>query len=732
MDANGKTTTYQYNAEGQLTNVQGPDGSQQLMVTRDSSGNTTKIEHADGGAYTYTYDSHGNPTSIGEPSGATEKITYDGTGHPATATDGAGAAKQFGFNSSGQLTSETGATGRKTTYGYDGDGNLTSITDGLGDTTRLTYDAFGHQLTATDPLGQTESSTYDEAGRLIKRVDRNGEATTYSYDADGKLVHEAAANGESTVIGYDALEHPTSVANETQSLGFAYDGDGRVISATGSSVGSAPATTLSYTYDADGNRTSMSGPDGTTTYAYDAFSRLSSVSPAGEPGGASFGFGYTPGGELAAVTRPDGIDDALTYNDEQLLSRAASAGSTPVAGFGYTYGSTDLRASATSTEGNTTSYAYDPMGELTKETPSAGTPQGFSYDAAGNRIGGTYDSAEELISDGTATYSYDADGQLTRRTVIATGATTTYDWNSRHELAAVHLPDGSTETLSYDPLGRRVSVTDGAATTSSVYDGVNVHLEYEGSASPAAVYTDGLEPNQLVEMARGGHRYSYLVDGQGSTIALADEHGNVVQRYSYDAFGNPSVSGSLTNPFTYTGQAWDPISGLYYYKARYYDPTLGRFISRDPVLHANPYPYVENDPANVSDPTGAQGIPEEEAEIADEGILEGIEGASVEGELDAFARTEGQSLDNLIQGAKEARANYSTEIGDAAEAQTKAANFVAKLNDAEKVARTLDPAQAELPFTEGVDLLRKGLVVIGGLSALGDALYEGLNEAFGE
>jgi RHS repeat-associated protein len=193
----------------------------------------------------------------------------------------------------------------------------------------------------------------------------------------------------------------------------------------------------------------------------------------------------------------------------------------------------------------------------------------------------------------------------------------------------VHLPNGKAETFAYDPLGRRVSASNGEKTVSYVYDGQNVHLEYEGSggapaSSPSAVYTDGLKLNEVLEMARGGKRYSYLTDGLGSTLALADESGHVSQRYSYDAFGDPTPSGSLPNPFLYTGQMWEPEAGLYYDRARWYEPESGQFISRNPRPAVNPYSYVSNDPANVADPTGEFSIPEINADEVIEGILDKI------------------------------------------------------------------------------------------------------------
>ena len=605
-DADGKTTTYQYDGYGQLTGVVGPDGTQQLVISRDAGGNETRVARGGGSAYAYTY-THGLLSTITDPAGVTEQIAYDANGNPASVTDASGHETATQFNESGQLIAETDPSGNTTTYAYDANGNLTSITDGAGHATTIAYNALGNQVTSKDALGNTATSTYDAAGHLLAHTDRDGQTTTFGYDADGHLVSEVFPGGDYTTIQRDAFERTSTIVSPTQALGFVYDDAGRVTQASASAVGVAPAVTTNYTYDANGNRLAMTAPDGTTTYGYDALSRLTSVTPSTEPGGASFSMTYGPNGQLATLQRPDGINDVLTYNGSQLTSRIATGGHGVAAGATYSYGPTGLRATGTdSTTGVTATYTNDPLGQLTQSSGGSASPLAIAYDAAGNRSGATYDAAEELTADNNASYTYDDEGQLLRKQNAATGAVTTYDWNARHQLTALHLSDGTTEAFAYDALGRRVSTSSNGHVTSYVYDGSNIHLEYADPASaPAAVYTDGLATDQVLEMARGDHRYSYLVDGEGSTIALADETGAVVQRYGYDAFGGVSASGGVANPFTYTGREWDAASGLYYYRARYYDPGLGRFISRDPVLNPNPYVYANNDPTNASDPSGA-------------------------------------------------------------------------------------------------------------------------------
>ncbi|MDA8064029.1 MAG: Tox-REase-5 domain-containing protein, partial [Thermaerobacter sp.] len=270
------------------------------------------------------------------------------------------------------------------------------------------------------------------------------------------------------------------------------------------------------------------------------------------------------------------------------------------------------RTSRTGLAGTST-YTYDAAGRLTGATyPAASglTDATYTYDPVGNRTSAdgvpyAYDAADRLTSDGTYIYAYDDSGNVTSRTDIATGAVISFEWNANHQLLAVHYPDGTTTTYAYDALGRRIGVDAAGRATGYVYDGANIHLEYDGG-SLAAVYTTGLRADSALEMTRGGQSYYYLQDGLGSTTALTDAAGAVVDAYRYDAFGNPVSTGTVENPFTFTGREYDSTDGIYYYRTRYYDPGVGRFLSEDPLPSYNPYPYAADDPVDYVDPSGAQ------------------------------------------------------------------------------------------------------------------------------
>ena len=318
---------------------------------------------------------------------------------------------------------------------------------------------------------------------------------------------------------------------------------------------------------------------------------------------------------------------------DELTSRTASLGSNTLAESQYTYNPAGQRTSRTGLTGTST-FTYDAAGRLTGAaypTASGLTDATYTYDPAGNRTSAdgvpyAYDAADRLTSDGAYTYAYDDSGNVISRTDVATGAVASFDWNADHQLLAVHYPDGTATTYSYDALGRRIGVDAAGQTTGYVYDGSNIHLEYDGSANLTAVYTTGLRSDSPLEMTRDGQNYYYLQDGLGSTTALTNAAGSVVDSYRYDAFGNPVSTGTVENPFTFTGREYDSTDGIYYYRARYYDPSAGRFLSEDPIFALNPYPYAGNDPIDYVDPTGADDI--EEYAILSKQELGGIETAA--------------------------------------------------------------------------------------------------------
>ena len=205
-------------------------------------------------------------------------------------------------------------------------------------------------------------------------------------------------------------------------------------------------------------------------------------------------------------------------------------------------------------------------------------------------------------------YTYDYNGNT--QTMVNSSGTTTYAWDFENRLTSVTLPgSGGTVYFKYDPLGRRIYKSSSSATSIYAYDGDNLVEETNSAGAAVARYSQGLNIDEPLVMLRSGTTSYYQADGLGSLTSLTNPSGALASAYTYDSFGNlVASSGSIVNNFRYTGREFDPETSLYYYRARYYDPTTGRFVSNDPVAfaggQANFYAYIGNHPIDLTDPFG--------------------------------------------------------------------------------------------------------------------------------
>jgi RHS repeat-associated protein len=189
----------------------------------------------------------------------------------------------------------------------------------------------------------------------------------------------------------------------------------------------------------------------------------------------------------------------------------------------------------------------------------------------------------------------------------------TFTWDFENRLTQVVNPGVGTTTFRYDPFGRRIQKSGLLGTTNYLHDGDNLIEEMDGNASILARYTQGPGIDQPFAELRSGTNSYYQQDGLGSVSSLSNLAGSLANTYSYDSFGKlTSSTGTVTNPTQYAAREFDSETGLYYYRARYYDPTGGRFLAEDPLgFAAGPdfYSYVENDPTNLRDPMGLSSAP---------------------------------------------------------------------------------------------------------------------------
>ncbi|HKZ81154.1 MAG TPA: RHS repeat-associated core domain-containing protein, partial [Pyrinomonadaceae bacterium] len=305
-----------------------------------------------------------------------------------------------------------------------------------------------------------------------------------------------------------------------------------------------------------------------------------------------------------------GVTANFTYDGlDRLFELAHTKSPATLAIHQYAYNNANNISSWLGSSGNR-SFNYDNADRLTSVLKMGGN-ESYGYDAVGNRTTShlsssySYQPFNRLTGTTTATYAYDSNGNMLTKT--DGGGTRTFGWDSENRLKQVVLPGGLTVSYKYDALGRRIQRTTSAgADERFVYDGQDVLLDLNSSLAIVTSYINGLGIDDHLRQTNTTTGVSYfLTDHLGTNTTLTDASGNVVETLSYDSFGNNS--GSSRTRYTYTGRERDPDTGIFYYRARFYDPQLGRFISEDPIGLAgglNLFAYVENNPMLFADPNG--------------------------------------------------------------------------------------------------------------------------------
>jgi RHS repeat-associated protein len=668
-DQRGHITFYEYDLAGRLIHVTYAYGTADAGTVSYGYDNANrKISQTDplNHITTYTYDNANHLLSIAAPLNHTTSYGYDDAGRRTSTTDADNHQTVFTYDIRGRLTRTTFVGGTYIEQIYDGNGNILSHRDQGNKTTTYVYNDANQLTSVTDPLTHATAYTFDEVGNLLTILDAKNHQIGFTYDAlnrqtrktlpdtsyeafgydlNDNLTSHRLADGQTNTFGYDDLNRLIQInyfdnqtVNFTYTLNslrqtavdargttqYTYDNRDRI-----TTIAQPNGQTVQYTYNPAGNRLTLATAAGTVQYHYDDAERLDTVT---DPSGVT-GFVYDNLGLRTQKNLPNGVTVDYIYDSlNRLTSINQHKGTTTLASYAYTLDPVGNRLSVTEADNSSIQWTYDDAYRLLSETRKDGSAvttyqAAFTYDPAGNRssqtVNGattsyTYNSLDQMLTAGAIQYQYDGRGNLQR---ITNGSNVTqYTFNAADKLTNVALPNSTNIAYTYDADGRRVKQTSGSQITNYLWDEASsygdVVLETNGSGATLASYVLG--GTELLSQTRGGTTNYYLHNGQGSTQALTDNSGNVTDTYSYSAFGETlSHTGSTVNAYQYTGQQYDSQTGLYDLRARYYDPTISRFLSWDTYpynfddpVQLNRYVYTANNPINAVDPTGYQAFVE--------------------------------------------------------------------------------------------------------------------------
>ncbi|MGD0273234.1 MAG: DUF6531 domain-containing protein [Gaiellaceae bacterium] len=590
-DANGNTTRYLYDEAGHQVAVIAPDGSitrsaydsvDNLISTTDALGNKTTFEYdADGRQTaeisptgertTTTYDANGNRVASTDPLGNSTTTAYDALGHSISSTDPLGRTTKTVYDPAGNVVETTGPSGDKTASEYDAGGNLIKTTDPLGHSTTSTYDDAGQLVAKTDANGHTTHYAYDLDGRKVSVTAPDGSVTSYAYDADGNMLKRTDANGHVTTYRYDAAGDKTQVVNPLGSRStYSYDANGNQIK-TVTAIGNATTRagdgeitmtydsqerlmrksysdgtpSVSYSYDANGDKTQMTDGTGKTTYAYDRNGRLIAVS--GSSGG--FLYRYDEDGNLVSRTYPNGLETTYGYDSAGQMVDATVKGETTR----YTYDALGNLASTLHPNGILDTRSYDAAERVTEISGKTkeGKPfysRSYTYDPVGNPVTRTASSVRKDSSLGWWLKNWwRKDGALSKW-----AETYTYDSNDRLTEACMNTSCSRYFKYSYDPVGNRTQLQTRKGKTLYSYDAADELVNTSDGHHTLGRYSYDPNGNELFD---GSTRYAYN---------LANELTQVIgegKNASYTYTGDDLMATRSTRSDT-TTYSWDTSSAL--------------------------------------------------------------------------------------------------------------------------------------------------------------------------
>ena len=611
---NNKSTTFENNVLQSQKTVTSPEGR---TVTTDYNPVTLATDRVSiPGLFdtSYGYDTKGRLTSVDVNTRGID-LSHNAQGFLDSVTDSENQTTYYTYDAVGRVKQITRPDTTSIWFSYDENGNMTVLTNPSIINHGFDYNKINLNSSLQTPLSGSYSFGYDKDRRLTQINFPSLNQINYVYD-NTRLVQVQTPEGN-VDLTYPCGSKIGSITKGAESIAYSYDG--KLVT---SKISSGTLNqSLSYVYNNNFDLTDFTYAGSTTNYAYDNDRLLTGVGGFIISRNAGNGLPESvSGGALSLMRSFNGYGELeaqdLTINGQNLTSWNLTRNDN-----GRITQKTEI------IDGVSSNYlfTYDPMGRLLTVTKDSSLAEKYQYDPNGTRIyemntsrgiagrSLTYSDEDHLLTAGTTTYQYNVDGFLTTKTKGTD--ITTYDYSSRGELQSIMLPDGRFIAYSHDPLGRRIAkkingaivekyLWQGLTRLLAVYDGNdNIIMRFD--------YADGRMP---VAMTSSNNAYYLDYDQVGSLRIVADALGNVVKRIDYDSFGNMvnDTNPSFQIPFGFGGGLHDRDTGLVRFGFRDYDPDIGRWTAKDPILFAGGdidlYGYCLNDPINIVDPDGQIGV----------------------------------------------------------------------------------------------------------------------------
>lgn len=613
-----KGYTFTYDKGGRRTGILTPEG--ELLEETCYQGNQMAVQSFFGEATRYKRDLEGKLLKVLTPEGRSEEWSYDALSNQKTLTDGEGNTTIFENDLWGRPNKICLPDGSEETYSYDYEGNITLASDGRGNTTRFEYGMWGITKRIM-PDSTCEYWEYDKEGRCIKHTNRNGSNVEYSYGIYGNLLNVRNRDtGEENTYHYS--DNGLLMQAEGGGICYAYEYDsyGRLTAkkARGKKL-------LQQGYDKAGRRAWLTDYTGKTTkYSYDAAGRLLDIYDNGE---LLAKYSYNLNGTLRRKQIGDSLITEYSYNHDQSVIRIKTKIENQLLMDNhYRYNQNGMCVEKQTIQGKYT-YTYDSQNRLTV-TESPRGKETYGYDSSGNRLWQEksgeegnirrqyqYDTCNKLVKEiarlnsgerkplrteeVTTQYTYDKQGNL------LSDGNFQYTYDGFNHMVKAEDVQGNIQKNRYDAEGLRYEMEENERLFGYVYDGREIITQEAGQDTIR--YIRGYE---LISSDSESARtyYHYASDELGSITHVVNESDHrVVNTYEYDSFGNTlRAEEEVYNPLRYTGQQYDVLTGLYYLRARFYNPAIARFTQEDTYYGdgLNLYAYCRNNPVNYYDPEG--------------------------------------------------------------------------------------------------------------------------------